>query len=208
MDAPVTMIDSTHSSPNPFQKLLDDNPGTVPEQFAVRSSTMNAAACKSRGETVNHKHLFEHGECIKTLAECGFAQLASSRVDLYQRINNDNTSEDNMNIILDSIEAKHKLKGKDYVRPTKTFSTANVKPGTWKKLRPLTFEETKFIQGFPNSYVGPDEVTISYWTSLKDLNNGEPLKFKYIKITAANKQRVVGNSVIPVVAKKLCEGMI
>lgn len=208
-DTPTTIIGSTHTSSNPFQELLDNNPGTVPQQFAVRSSTMNAAACKSRGETVNHAHLFERGECLKSLDECGFAQLASARVDLYQRVSNNKTSEDNMEIILDSIEEKHRVKGKDYVRPTKKFSTRNVKSGEWVKVRPLRFDEVKFIQGYPMSYKIEDveKVNISYWTSLKDLNEGQPPKTKILKITDANKQRTVGNSVIPVIATAMCNSM-
>ena len=207
-DAPVTMIGATHTSPNPFKKLLDDNPGTNPQQFAVRSSTQNMAACKGRGETLNHKCLYEHGENIKTLDQCGFAQLASAQVDLYQQISALATSEDNLNIILDSIQKKHQEKGKDYTRPT-NLSSKGIKPGTWKKLRALNFDEVKFIQGFPSTYQieDVDEVTISYWTSLKDLNNDNPPTTKTIKITDANRQRCIGNSVIPIIAKELCNSM-
>jgi len=207
-DSPVTMINATYTDPNPFKKLLDDNPGTTPQQFAVRTSTTNKAASYGRGEKLNHKNLFEHGESIKTLDECGFAQLASAQVEIYQQVSNDKTAQDNMDTVMDSIVEKHKEKGVEFTRPV-VKATNNIKPGTWKSLRLLNFREVGFIQGFPSTYQieHVNEVTISYWTSLKDLNEGQPPKTKIVKITDANKQRVIGNSVIPMIAKELCNSI-
>lgn len=202
-----TMISATHTAPNPFKILLDENPTKTATDFAVRTSTMNAAASKSRGEKLNHRMCFESGEGLKTLDQVGYAQLASAQVDLYQKIDSTNSSEDNLKIILGTIKDKHAKKGIEYSPPARTFSAASIKPGTWKKMRPLKFSESAFIQGFPASYNAPSEITMQYWNSLQDLNAGKPATNATHKITAAHAQKIVGNSVIPLVASEIFRSM-